>query len=84
MNTFYEKLRGEPASLVIMEDEHGWKFGAMAHADWDRSKAFYGSSETFVFTFREGETVQHWDATGHNDMFQFSDSKCIGFGGGTQ
>lgn len=28
--------------------------------------------------------MQHWDATGANDMFQFSDSKCFGVGGGAQ
>jgi hypothetical protein len=69
MNTFFTRLSGEPATLVLLEDENGWKFGAMAHADWEKRTQFYGSSETFVFTFRNGETVQYWEATGKNDMY---------------
>lgn len=83
MNTFYSRLGSCPASIVIMEDENKHKFGAMVHDCWDRDNSFYGTSETFVFTFRDGNSVQFWEATGKNDMYQFSDSKCIGFGGGS-
>ena len=55
LNTFYERLGGAPASLVIMEDENGHKFGAMVHENWERGNHFYGSAETFVFTFRDGD-----------------------------
>ena len=83
MNTFYQRLSSATASLVIIEDENGYKFGAMVHENWDRGTQFYGSAETFVFTFKDGDQVEHWEATGKNDMFQFSDWKCIGFGGGS-
>ena len=83
MNTFYNKVSGEGASLVIMEDERGYKFGCMVHENWERSNNFYGSSETMVYTFKDGLSVKYWEATGRNDMFQFSDYKCIGFGGGS-
>ena len=55
MNTFYERLSGATASLVIMEDQHKFKFGVMVHENWERSNSFYGSSETFLFTFRGGD-----------------------------
>jgi hypothetical protein len=55
----------------------------MVHENWDRGNKFYGSSETFLFTFRGGDVIESWEATGKNDMFQFSDYKCIGFGGGS-
>lgn len=54
-NTFYQRLGGAPASLIIIEDENGHKFGAMVHENWERSNHFYGSAETFVFTFRDGD-----------------------------
>jgi len=41
----------------------------MVHENWDRSSKFYGSSETFLFTFRGGDLIESWDATGKNDMF---------------
>lgn len=55
MNTFYSRLSSAPASLVIMEDENKHKFGAMVHENWERGTKFYGSSETFVFTFKDGD-----------------------------
>jgi hypothetical protein len=69
MNTFYQRLAGASASLVIIEDEHGHKFGAMAHENWDRGNSFYGSSQTFVFTFHDGDQIQTWEATGKNEMY---------------
>ena len=82
MNTFYTKLGKESTSLVIMEDEHGFKFGAMVHENWQNRDDFYGNCETMVFGFGNGQKVKHWEATGKNDMYQYSDFKCIGFGGG--
>lgn len=69
METFYNLLGRTPASLIIMEDENHHKFGAMVHCDYERSNNFYGSSETFVFTFKAGDQVKFWEATGANDMF---------------
>lgn len=65
-----------------MEDDGGFKFGAMAHEPWESSTQFYGTAETFVFTFQDRDQIEHFEATGSNEMFQFSDRKCIGFGGG--
>jgi hypothetical protein len=83
MNTFYKLVGGAPATLVIVEDENHHKFGAMVHENWEQRTKFYGSSETFLFTFRDTDNITHWEATGKNEMYQYSDHKCIGFGGGT-
>jgi hypothetical protein len=69
LNTFYKRLGTASASLIIMEDEHKFKFGTMVHECWERSNRFYGTSETFVFTFKSGDVIQSWEATGKNDMF---------------
>jgi len=55
METFYQRLGRTPTTLIIMEDENHHKFGAMVHCDWERNTRFYGSSETFVFTFKAGD-----------------------------
>ena len=57
MNTFYEKTSGAPASLLILEDEHGHKFGGMVHEPWEENNSFYGTGETFVFTFKNGDEI---------------------------
>jgi hypothetical protein len=69
LNTFYKRLSTATASLVIMEDENKFKFGAMVHDKWERSNKFYGTSETFVFTFRNTDVMQSWEASGSNDMY---------------
>jgi hypothetical protein len=68
MNTFYQKCRIHGASLIIMEDENGHKFGGMVHETWCDDNRFYGSGETFVFTFRDGNKIQFWECTGKNEM----------------
>lgn len=82
MNTFYEKCRGASTTLIIMEDENGHKFGGMVHDTWRDDNMFYGDGQTFVFTFGSGDKIKFWEATMQNEMFQFSDQKCIGIGGG--
>ena len=75
-------MKKATASLVVLEDEHGHKFGAMVHERWNVSQSFYGTCETFVFTFGKSNAIRVWEAKGSTDMYQFSDAKCIGVGGG--
>ena len=69
LNTFLKRLTGYETTLIVMEDKVGWKFGALAFEEWQSRKEFYGTGESFVFTFEKGDEVQMWPATGENSMY---------------
>lgn len=53
MITFMKLVRGEGVTLVVCEDEQGHKFGALNFEEWQHRKQFYGTGESFVFTFHD-------------------------------
>ena len=53
MITFMKLVRGEDVTMVVCEDEQGHKFGALNFEEWQHRKQFYGTGESFVFTFHD-------------------------------
>ncbi len=66
---------------MIIEDNKGCKFGGMCFEQWAPSKQFYGTGDTFVFTFGAGDEVKAFRSTGNNFMYQYFDKRCIMIGG---
>ena len=82
MNTFIQKLQGSDATLIIIEDKNKYKFGGFCTEEWFFSSSFYGTGENFVFTFKNTDQCEMWNATGENEMYQFCDRTGFGLGGG--
>jgi len=82
LSTFYKNMHGHTATILIMQDSGGWKFGWYSSSDWHIKKHFYGTGESFLFTFKDTEeeiAVYKW--TGLNDNIQYSDESSIAMGG---
>jgi hypothetical protein len=69
MITFMEKIKREETTLILCVDEAGYKFGTLQFEDWLPRKKFYGSGESFVFTFKTGDDVKVYNGTGKNSMY---------------
>ena len=67
--------------MVICEDEQGHKFGALNFEEWQHRKQFYGTGESFVFTFHDQDQCKVYTGTGKNQMYQYMDKTCFGVGG---
>lgn len=52
MVTFVENLKKQEATLLLIQDQSGCKFGAMCFDTWRPSAEFFGTGESFVFTFK--------------------------------
>jgi hypothetical protein len=52
MNTFYQKTKEYKATVIVIEESNGTVFGGYASHKWHSSKYFYGSGETFLFSFK--------------------------------
>eukprot|EP00735_Rhodelphis_limneticus_P003671 TRINITY_DN15171_c0_g1::TRINITY_DN15171_c0_g1_i1::g.30627::m.30627 TRINITY_DN15171_c0_g1::TRINITY_DN15171_c0_g1_i1::g.30627 ORF type:complete len:530 (-),score=86.80,sp/Q4V8B0/OXR1_RAT/39.52/6e-33,TLD/PF07534.11/9.6e-38,Mod_r/PF07200.8/0.0057,DUF4201/PF13870.1/0.029,Reo_sigmaC/PF04582.7/0.031,GLE1/PF07817.8/0.26,PCI_Csn8/PF10075.4/6.7e+02,PCI_Csn8/PF10075.4/0.49,FlaC_arch/PF05377.6/9.8e+02,FlaC_arch/PF05377.6/1.1,DUF972/PF06156.8/1.4e+03,DUF972/PF06156.8/0.51,Filament/PF00038.16/5.6 TRINITY_DN15 len=78
--TFYENVRRDAFTLLVIRDSHGAVFGAFATERWHIDTRYYGTGECFLFTFAPEFTVHRWSH--ENSYFQLSDSTQLAMGGG--
>ena len=72
VHTFYKWARNFDKTLLLIEDTNGYKFGAFASQEWKIHKHFYGTGETFLFTFKDTEEdIKYFRWTGANDHISF-------------
>ncbi|XP_054564759.1 oxidation resistance protein 1 isoform X4 [Eptesicus fuscus] len=81
LKTLYRTMIGlDTPVLMVIKDSDGQVFGALASEPFKVSDGFYGTGETFVFTFCPDFEVFKW--TGDNMFFIKGDMDSLAFGGG--
>ncbi|XP_016079753.1 PREDICTED: oxidation resistance protein 1 isoform X2 [Miniopterus natalensis] len=81
LKTLYRTMIGlDTPVLMVIKDSDGQVFGALASEPFKVSDGFYGTGETFVFTFCPEFEVFKW--TGDNMFFIKGDMDSLAFGGG--
>ncbi|XP_018887824.1 oxidation resistance protein 1 isoform X5 [Gorilla gorilla gorilla] len=81
LKTLYRSMTGlDTPVLMVIKDSDGQVFGALASEALKVSDGFYGTGETFVFTFCPEFEVFKW--TGDNMFFIKGDMDSLAFGGG--
>lgn len=80
LNTLLRKVDGHEPVILAIKDFDGYVFGAYLSNGIKHSKQFYGSGETFLFTFQDGEcgTISKW--TQLNEDFTYCDFDGIAIG----
>ncbi|CAH1247342.1 OXR1 [Branchiostoma lanceolatum] len=81
LTTLYKKMVGvdSPVLLVVQDSENN-VFGALTSSPVKISEHFYGTGESFLFTFFQDFKVYKW--TGDNTFFIKGDKDCLAIGGG--
>jgi hypothetical protein len=80
LKTFYSQMEGIHNSLIVIKDDCGNVFGAYASEEFQPLGTFYGTGETFLFTFYKGERMHVFNSTGANEHYIYSDESQIAFG----
>ncbi|XP_026087628.1 oxidation resistance protein 1-like isoform X2 [Carassius auratus] len=81
IKSLYRAMQGQESPvLMVIKDSDGQLFGALASEPLKVSDSFYGTGETFVFTFCPEFEVFKW--TGDNMFFVKGDMDSLAFGGG--
>ncbi|XP_069813309.1 oxidation resistance protein 1 isoform X8 [Dendropsophus ebraccatus] len=81
LKTLYRTMLGlDTPVLLVIKDSDGQIFGALASEPFKISDCFYGTGETFLFTFCPDFQVFKW--TGDNMFFIKGDMDALAFGGG--
>ena len=52
VNSLIRKVEVSENCVMVIEDTKGWKFGAYCSEKLRFSDEFYGTGESFVFTFK--------------------------------
>ncbi|XP_065154792.1 oxidation resistance protein 1a isoform X5 [Paramisgurnus dabryanus] len=82
IKTLYRAMQSlESPVLMVIKDSDGQIFGALASEPFKVSEGFYGTGETFLFTFYPEFEVYKW--TGDNLFFIKGDMDSLAFGGGS-
>ncbi|KAM6454086.1 oxidation resistance protein 1 isoform 3-T3 [Liasis olivaceus] len=81
LKTLYRTMTGlDTPVLLVIKDSDGQIFGALASEPFKVSDGFYGTGETFLFTFCPEFEIFKW--TGDNMFFLKGDMDALAFGGG--
>ncbi|KAI8497629.1 Nuclear receptor coactivator 7 [Branchiostoma belcheri] len=81
LTTMYKKMVGvDSPVLLVVQDSDDKVFGALTSSPVKISEHFYGTGESFLFTFFQDFKVYKW--TGDNTFFIKGDKDCLAIGGG--
>lgn len=87
LSTLYRRAADSEMTLLVVQDAEGNVLGGFAPQAWEQRGRFYGSGESFVFSFRRPlgggeEELQVFTWTSQNSYFMYSDADLLAMGGG--
>lgn len=81
MKTFYLNTEGYKCTIIAIKDDNQHIFGGYLTESIRNSQKFYGTGESFVFTFHDKERIHCYQSTMINEFFAYSDMEVIAMGG---
>ena len=69
-------------NVLVIKDLEGNIFGGFCNESWRKKSLFYGTGETFLFTFKKSEkiTVYYWTHKNNYFMHSGTEGLCLGTG----
>ncbi|XP_069863358.1 TLD domain-containing protein 2 isoform X1 [Dipodomys merriami] len=84
LRSLYRQMEGHSGPvLLLLRDQDGQMFGAFSSSTLRLSKGFYGTGETFLFTFSPQLKVFKWTGSnsffvkGDLDLLMMGSSRCV-------
>lgn len=68
-----------PTLLVVMDSAH-YVFGGFAASAWEPNKTYFGTGDSFLFSFGDSEELQVYRPTYFNEYYQACDMDCFSLG----
>ena len=70
--TFYECVKGQASTLIVVNTAAGECFGAYASEVWKASEQYFGADDCFLFSFAIGGEFHKYKCSGANKFFQLA------------
>ncbi|ESO82286.1 hypothetical protein LOTGIDRAFT_146643 [Lottia gigantea] len=81
LKTLYRNMQGlDSPVLIVVEDTNGHVFGAVTNCPLKMSDHFYGTGESFLYTFYPDFKIFHW--SGDNNFFLKGNQESLAIGSG--
>lgn len=80
MTTFYDRVKTDSVCILIIKDDSQHVFGGYLSEHIRNSEKFYGTGESFVFTFHQSEKIHCFEGSNENDYYIYSDNEVFGMG----
>eukprot|EP01017_Pseudomicrothorax_dubius_P046749 TRINITY_DN8281_c0_g1_i2.p1 TRINITY_DN8281_c0_g1~~TRINITY_DN8281_c0_g1_i2.p1 ORF type:complete len:188 (-),score=28.62 TRINITY_DN8281_c0_g1_i2:4-567(-) len=80
LSLLYRNLRDTREAVLIIKDSERHVFGAFCPEPLAARMEYFGSGETFLYSFGSGETVDTFHWTTKNPFFIYADADGFGFG----
>jgi hypothetical protein len=71
--TFFSNAQKFNPTIILVKDTRGVVFGGFASERWHPSSHFYGTGESFLFTFKHKGNISIYRWTGANELILYSD-----------
>lgn len=82
MQTFYRQLADQGPSLLVIRDSTDTYFGAFASESWAPLGKYFGTGESFVFSFDAEQELTVYPWSSRDEFIQYADEKMFAMGGG--
>jgi len=80
INEFHQKAKEVDATLLIIRDTEGYRFGGFSAVKWEIQSSYFGTGESFLFTLSPDFSVYPWSRA--NSYFMLCNEDSLAFGGG--
>lgn len=82
--TLYRQCKDMGPCILVVKDNTGSICGGFASEFWRPEKGFFGTGESFVFSYHPNDIYQSfgWQGASSNNFFCFADTKGLAMGGG--
>lgn len=81
LELLYQLCANHQATLLVVKDVGGTVFGGFNTTTWKIEPQYYGTGESFLFTFKDGFKVYNWSKKNKYFMLASDDSLAMGGGG---
>lgn len=82
-NTFWRNVKGQGATLLVVLDSLGHRFGAFVEESWrgDAAHSYFGNGETFLYSLGDGDGgLAQYGWSRADAHFVSGNGDCIAFG----
>eukprot|EP00002_Diphylleia_rotans_P008915 TRINITY_DN188_c0_g3_i3.p1 TRINITY_DN188_c0_g3~~TRINITY_DN188_c0_g3_i3.p1 ORF type:complete len:133 (+),score=19.74 TRINITY_DN188_c0_g3_i3:49-447(+) len=80
LQTFFQKTHGHHPTILIVQDDDHQIFGAFASEPWEVHSRYFGTGESYLFSFHPNFKAYTW--TRANSYFMLAKHDFIAMGGG--
>ena len=82
--TFFQRVKEYDTTIILLEDQYGYKFGGFCVEEWKPLFTFFGNGENFLFTFKDKDEPQIFPWSGEGEHHMYANNSSIALGGSKQ